>query len=404
MSEKEAKQTLELESTDEEISLTLDPVGAAAEMMKKEEEPEAKPEISEEELKQVKYDESSLTESEKKMVEEFSKKIDITDTTTILQYGANAQTKVADFSENALKNVKTQDLGDIGGLMTDLVGQLKGFEINKEDNFFEKLFKKGANKATAMKAKYDDAEKNVEKIAKVLEGHQITLLKDIALLDQLYEKNLVNFKEISMYILAGQKKLEEVKTKDLVALQEKAKATGLPEDAQAVNDLNNAINRFEKKLHDLELTRMVSLQMAPQIRLVQNNDTLMTEKIQSVLVNTIPLWKSQMLIALGLHHSQEAIKAENAVTEMTNQMLKENAENLHIATVETAEASERGIVDLETLTETNKKLIQTLEEVAQIQKDGREKRAAAQLELRKMEIELSKRLTEIQGELENKKR
>ncbi len=403
MSEKEAKQTLELESTDEEISLTLDPVGAAAEMMKKDEEQEVKPEITEEELKQVKYDESSLTESEKKMVEEFSKKIDITDTTTILQYGANAQTKVADFSENALKNVKTQDLGDIGGLMTDLVGQLKGFEINKEDNFFEKLFKKGANKATAMKAKYDDAEKNVEKIAKVLEGHQITLLKDIALLDQLYEKNLVNFKEISMYILAGQKKLEEVKTKDLVALQEKAKATGLPEDAQAVNDLNNAINRFEKKLHDLELTRMVSLQMAPQIRLVQNNDTLMTEKIQSVLVNTIPLWKSQMLIALGLHHSQEAIKAENAVTEMTNQMLRENAENLHIATVETAEASERGIVDLETLTETNKKLIQTLEEVAQIQKDGREKRAAAQLELRKMEIELSKRLTEIQGELENKR-
>ncbi|MBR3168266.1 MAG: toxic anion resistance protein [Erysipelotrichaceae bacterium] len=403
MSEKEAKQTLELESTDEEISLTLDPVGAAAEMMKKDEEQEVNPEITEEELKQVKYDESSLTESEKKMVDEFSKKIDITDTTTILQYGANAQTKVADFSENALKNVKTQDLGDIGGLMTDLVGQLKGFEVNKEDNFFEKLFKKGANKATAMKAKYDDAEKNVEKIAKVLEGHQITLLKDIALLDQLYEKNLVNFKEISMYILAGQKKLEEVKTKDLVALQEKAKATGLPEDAQAVNDLNNAINRFEKKLHDLELTRMVSLQMAPQIRLVQNNDTLMTEKIQSVLVNTIPLWKSQMLIALGLHHSQEAIKAENAVTEMTNQMLRENAENLHIATVETAEASERGIVDLETLTETNKKLIQTLEEVAQIQKDGREKRAAAQLELRKMEIELSKRLTEIQGELENKR-
>ena len=403
MSEKEAKQTLELESTDEEISLTLDPVGAAAEMMKKDEEQEVKPEITEEELKQVKYDESSLTESEKKMVDEFSKKIDITDTTTILQYGANAQTKVADFSENALKNVKTQDLGDIGGLMTDLVGQLKGFEVNKEDNFFEKLFKKGANKATAMKAKYDDAEKNVEKIAKVLEGHQITLLKDIALLDQLYEKNLVNFKEISMYILAGQKKLEEVKTKDLVALQEKAKATGLPEDAQAVNDLNNAINRFEKKLHDLELTRMVSLQMAPQIRLVQNNDTMMTEKIQSVLVNTIPLWKSQMLIALGLHHSQEAIKAENAVTEMTNQMLKENAENLHIATVETAEASERGIVDLETLTETNQKLIQTLEEVAQIQKEGREKRAAAQLELRKMEIELSKRLTEIQGELENKR-
>ena len=403
MSEKEAKQTLELESTDEEISLTLDPVGAAAEMMKKDEEQEVNPEITEEELKQVKYDESSLTESEKKMVDEFSKKIDITDTTTILQYGANAQTKVADFSENALKNVKTQDLGDIGGLMTDLVGQLKGFEVNKEDNFFEKLFKKGANKATAMKAKYDDAEKNVEKIAKVLEGHQITLLKDIALLDQLYEKNLVNFKEISMYILAGQKKLEEVKTKDLVALQEKAKATGLPEDAQAVNDLNNAINRFEKKLHDLELTRMVSLQMAPQIRLVQNNDTMMTEKIQSVLVNTIPLWKSQMLIALGLHHSQEAIKAENAVTEMTNQMLKENAENLHIATVETAEASERGIVDLETLTETNQKLIQTLEEVAQIQKEGREKRAAAQLELRKMEIELSKRLSEIQGEIENKK-
>jgi len=396
------EENKDLETMVEEASNQLDSISLTLGNEVEEEVEEAVEEISEEELKKVTFDDSNLSESEREMVENFAKQIDITDTTTILQYGAAAQNKVADFSENALKKVKTSDLGDIGEMMTDLVGQLKGFEIDKEDGFFEKLFKKGSNKVTTMKAKYDEAEENIEKISKVLENHQVTLLKDIALLDQLYDKNLVNFKEISMYILAGQKRLEEIKNTDLVELQEKAQKSGLPEDAQAVNDLNNAINRFEKKLHDLELTRMVSLQMAPQIRLVQNNDTLMTEKIQSTLVNTIPLWKSQMLIALGVNHSQEAIEAQNAVTEMTNQMLKENAENLHMATVATAEASERGIVDLETLTETNKQLIDTLEEVARIQKEGREKRAAAQVELRKMEAELSQHLTEVQAELDRK--
>ena len=336
------------------------------------------------------------------MVAAFAEKIDIMDATTILQYGASAQNKVADFSDNALKNVKAADIGDINDVMTDLVGQLKGFDVDEKDGFLTKLFKKSANKVEAIKAKYDDAEKNIEKIVKALEVHHITLLKDIALLDQLYAKNQTNYKEISMYILAGQKKLAEIKEKDLPALVAKAQESGSSEDAQAVNDLNNAISRFEKKLHDLELTRMVSLQMAPQIRLVQNNDTLMSEKIQSTLVNTIPLWKSQMLIALGIQHSQEAIKAEGAVNEMTNRMLKENAEQLHMATTKTAEASERGIIDIATLTETNKQLIDTLEDVARIQKEGREKRAAAQLELRRMEVELSKKLSSVQDSFENK--
>ena len=395
MSEKDEKQT-------EAISLTLE-----AEPLSEEAQEQIELAVPEEEVKEEAinpaFNDANLTEAEKKMVDDFAKKIDITNTTTILQYGANAQSKVADFSENALKSVKTQDLGDIGDMMTELVGQLKGFEVQKEDNFFEKIFKKGSNKVTAMQARYDDAEKNVEKIAKVLENHQVTLLKDIALLDQLYEKNQTNIKEVSMYILAGQKRLQEIKETELVELVEKAKKSGTPEDAQAVNDLNNAINRFEKKLHDLELTHMVSLQMAPQIRLVQNNDTLMSEKIQSTLVNTIPLWKSQMLIALGVHHSQEAIEAQNAVTEMTNQMLKQNAENLHMATVQTAEASERGIVDLETLTETNKKLIDTLEEVSRIQKEGRERRAEAQKELRKMEIELAEKLSTVHDDILPKK-
>ena len=343
-----------------------------------------------------------LSEAEQKMVDDFASKIDIQDATTVLQYGASAQNKVADFSENALKNVKTQDLNDIGEMMTDLVAQLKSFNTEQKDNFFERFFKRSANKVTALKARYEDANSNIEKIVKTLEGHQVTLLKDIALLDQLYAKNQIHFKEISMYILAGQKKLQEVKEKDLLELEKKAQASKLPEDAQAVNDLNNSINRFEKKLHDLELTRMVALQMPAQIRLVQNNDTLMAEKIQSTLVNTIPLWKSQMLIALGLQHSKEAIEAQNAVTEMTNTMLKNNAENLHIATSKTAQASERGIVDLETLAHTNKELIDTLQEVSRIQKEGREKRAAAQMELRKMEVELAKHLSDTQKELENK--
>jgi len=343
----------------------------------------------------AKLDDSGLSEEEKKMVDEFSKKIDITETNSILQYGATAQSKVADFSDNALKNVRTKDIDDVGDTLIELVNELRSFDVDEKDGFFAKLFKKGANKIDTVKAKYDSANANVDKIVKVLENHQITLMKDISLLDQLYEKNLVNFKELTMYILAGYKRLEEIKENDLKAALKKAEETGLPEDAQAANDLSEAINRFEKKLHDLELTRIVSIQMAPQIRLVQNNDTLMTEKIQSTLVNTIPLWKSQMLIAMGIAHSKEAVKAQNEVSEMTNKMLKENAENLKMATVETAKEAERGIVDIETLTETNKKLIETLEEVKRIQIEGREKRAQAQQELRRIETELQKELTDV---------
>lgn len=355
--------------------------------------------ISEEKLREVRVDSSNLTEEEKQMVKDFSKQIDITKANAVLQYGSAAQNKVADFSETTLKNVRTKDLDSVGDTLEDLVKELKGFNVNEKDGFFEKLFKRGANAVQNMKIKYDSAEKNVEKIVKILEDHQVTLLKDISLLDQLYEKNVVNIKELTMYILAGYEKLDEIKANEMPALLKKAQETGDPEDAQKANDLSNAINRFEKKLHDLELTRMVSIQMGPQIRLVQNNDTLMVEKIQSTLVNTIPLWKSQMLIALGISHSKEAAKAQNEVTEMTNRMLKENAENLKQATIETAKESERGIVDIETLTETNKKLIETLEEVQRIQKEGREKRAAAQIELRKIENELHDKLTDVKDSL-----
>lgn len=356
---------------------------------------EQKVNISEEQLREIRVDASALTEEEKQMVNDFSKQIDITKTNAVLQYGSAAQNKVADFSETTLKNVRTKDLDTVGDVLEDLVKELKGFQVNEKDGFFEKLFKKGSNAITSMKIKYDSAEKNVNKIVKILEDHQVTLLKDISLLDQLYEKNAVNIKELTMYILAGYQRLDEIKANEMPAALAKAQETGDPEDAQKANDLSNAINRFEKKLHDLELTRMVSVQMGPQIRLVQNNDTLMVEKIQSTLVNTIPLWKSQMLIALGISHSKEAAKAQNEVTEMTNKMLRENAENLKQATIATAKESERGIVDIETLTETNKKLIETLEEVQRIQKEGREKRAAAQVELRKIENELHDKLTDL---------
>ncbi len=363
---------------------------------------EAEPEVEEKtennEIVDVKFDDSSLSDEERQMVDDFAKQIDVMDTSTIIQYGATAQNKVADFSENALKNVKTKDLGDVGDMMSELVGELKGFEIEEKDDGIFGFFKKQTNKVVNLKTRYDSAAKNVDKIAKALEEHQITLLKDIALLDQLYEKNLVNYKELTMYILAGQKRLEEIKNNELPAALKKAEESGLPQDAQAANDLSNAINRFEKKLHDLELTRVVSIQMAPQIRLVQNNDTMMTEKIQSTLVNTIPLWKSQMLIAMGISHSKEAIKAQNEVNEMTNKMLKHNAETLKMATIDTAKESERGIVDVETLTETNKKLIETLDEVKRIQEEGREKRAQAQIELRKIETELNEKLTDIRRE------
>ena len=360
---------------------------------------EEKEEVKEEEVKATvdaaKLDDSGLSAEEKKMVEDFSKQIDITQTNAILQYGAAAQNKVADFSENALNKVKSKETGDVGEILSSLVNELKGFEIKEDEGFFSKMFKKTSNSVEGLKTKYDSAEKNVNKIVDILEEHQVTLLKDISLLDQLYAKNQTNLKELTMYILAGYKALDKYKNSDLPKALEKAAKTGAPEDAQAANDLSNSINRFEKKLHDLELTRMVSVQMAPQIRLVQNNDTQMVEKIQSTIVNTIPLWKSQMLIALGINHSKEALKAQNEVTEMTNRMLKENAANLKMATIETAKQAERGIVDIETLTDTNKKLIETLEEVQHIQEDGRKKRAEAQVELRKIEAELQQKLTDV---------
>lgn len=360
---------------------------------------EEKEEVKEEEVKvtvdAAKLDDSGLSAEEKKMVEDFSKQIDITQTNAILQYGAAAQNKVADFSENALNKVKSKETGDVGEILSSLVNELKGFEIKEDEGFFSKMFKKTSNSVEGLKTKYDSAEKNVNKIVDILEEHQVTLLKDISLLDQLYAKNQTNLKELTMHILAGYKALDKYKNEDLPKALEKATKTGAPEDAQAANDLSNSINRFEKKLHDLELTRMVSVQMAPQIRLVQNNDTQMVEKIQSTIVNTIPLWKSQMLIALGINHSKEALKAQNEVTEMTNRMLKENAANLKMATIETAKQAERGIVDIETLTDTNKKLIETLEEVQHIQEDGRKKRAEAQVELRKIEAELQQKLTDV---------
>ena len=341
------------------------------------------------------YNEAKLSDAEKKMVEDFSQKIDITEANIVLQYGSDAQKKISDFSDTALDNVKTKDLGEVGTLLSNLVVELKGFDEKENDKGFLGIFKKAGNKVESLKAKYDKTEVNVNKIANVLEDHQIQLLKDIALLDQLYDRNQTNCKELTMYIIAGKKKLEKVRNEDLPALQAKAKESGLAEDAQAANDLQNACDRFEKKLYDLELTRQVSIQMAPQIRLVQNNDTLMTEKIQSTLVNTIPLWKNQMVLALGVSHSKEAMQAEREVNNMTNELLKKNAETLHQATVETAKESERGIVDIETLQHTNQELIATLDEVLQIQKEGHAKRAEAEKELARIESELHNKLLEI---------
>ena len=313
----------------------------------------------------------------------------------ILQYGASAQKKLSDFSESALSNVRTKDLGEVGEMVTSLVTELKGFDTDEEEKGFLGLFKKTGNKITALKAKYDKAEVNVGKIAAALESHQVQLLKDIAMLDQMYERNLVNFKEIGMYILAGKKKLAQIRATTLPEMVEKAKATGKPEDSQAANDMAAFCDRFEKKLHDLELTRMISLQMAPQIRLVQNNDTLMAEKIQSTINNTIPLWKSQMVLALGIHHSAQAMEAQKEVTNMTNELLKKNAEKLKMATVETARESERGIVEIETLQHTNRMLIETLDEVVKIQDEGRARRRAAEEELGRIEGELKQKLLEI---------
>ncbi len=341
-------------------------------------------------------DDSILTEEERRQVDAFASQIDLTNSTLVLQYGAGTQKKMADFSEAALENVRSKDLGEVGELLSGVVTELKSFDEEEEKGFFG-FFKKTSNKIQAMKAKYAKAEENVSQIVKALEKHQVQLMKDTALLDKMYELNLTYFKELSMYILAGKKKLAEVRNTRLAELTAKAQTSGLPEDAQAAKDLDSMCSRFEKKIHDLELTRMISIQTAPQIRLVQNNDTLMVEKIQSTIVNTIPLWKSQMVLALGVEHSSQAAAAQRQVTDMTNELLRKNAEKLKMATTETARESERGIVDMDTLKATNESLISTLDEVMNIQKEGRQKRQEAEAELRNMEQELKKKLLEIQG-------
>ena len=343
----------------------------------------------------VKEEEVNLSPEERRMVEEFAAKIDLHSSNMILQYGAGAQKKMADFSETALENVRTKDLGEVGEMLASVVSELRTLEEEEEDKGFFSFFKKSRNKLANMKAKYEKAEGNVERICDALESHQIQLLKDIAMLDKMYELNVTYFKELSMYIAAGKRKLEEVRTTEMAQLEAKAKGSGLPEDAQAVSDLSSLCNRFEKKIHDLELTRAVSLQMAPQIRLVQSNDTLMSEKIQSTIVNTIPLWKSQMVLAIGVENSAKAAKAQREVTDMTNALLRKNAETLKIATIETAKETERGIVDMETLKATNESLIATLDEVMKIQTEGKEKRRAAEVELNRMEGELKQKLLEI---------
>ena len=343
------------------------------------------------------FNENNLTAEEKKMVEDFSQKIDLHNSQAILQYGAGTQKKVADFSENALKNVRTKDMGEVGDMLSGLVVELKSFEITEEDKGILGLFKKSANKVTGLKAKYDKTETNVNNVCQALEKHQVTLMKDIALLDKMYDANLSYFKELSMYIIAGKQKLEEVRNGELAEAKAKAQASNLPEDAQAAKDIEAMCDRFEKKLHDLELTRMISIQTAPQIRLVQNNDTMMAEKIQSTLVNTIPLWKSQMVLALGIEHSNQAAKAQREVTDVTNELLKKNADLSKTASVETAKESERGIVDMETLQHTNETLISTFDEVMKIQEDGRAKRQAAEQEMQRLETELKNKMLEVRG-------
>ncbi len=341
-------------------------------------------------------EESGLSPEEKQQVEDFAKKIDLSNSTQILQYGAASQKKVADFSTSALENIRTKDLGEVGDMVTGLITELKGFDATAEQpkGIFG-WFKKAGNQVEELKLRYSKAETNVDKIESMLQDHQVQLLKDISMLDTMYERNLVYFKELTMYIIAGKKKLEQVRAEDLPKLVEKAQKSGLPEDAQAAKDLEDQCTRFEKKLYDLELTRNISVQMSPQIRLIQSNDTMMAEKIQTSIVSTIPLWKSQMVLALGLAHSQQAIDAQRAVTDMTNELLKKNAAALKQGTIEAAKESERGIVDIETLQQTNRSLIETLDEVVKIQTEGRAKRVAAEAELGRIEGELKAKLLEM---------
>ncbi|VIF24163.1 toxic anion resistance protein [Clostridioides difficile] len=340
-------------------------------------------------------EEEKLSESERKMVKEFAEKIDITNTNMILQYGAGAQKKVASFSETALKSVKTRDLGEVGDMLTNLVTDLKAFSADeKEQSGFLGIFKKANNKISNLKTKYDSAVVNVDKVSKELQKHQVKILKDIAMLDKMYELNLAYSKELTMYIIAGKQKLKDMKEYEMPKLREKARLSGSTEDAQSVNDMVSLCDRFEKKIHDLELTRMVSLQMAPQIRLVQNSNNLMAEKIQSTIVNTIPLWKNQIVLALGISHLNQAMKAQREVSNMTNELLLKNAETLKMGTIETAKESERGIVDIDTIKKTNQSLISTIDEVVKIQHDGRIKRQEAEVELSKIENELKSKLLE----------
>ena len=339
-------------------------------------------------------EQARISEAEKQMVKDFVEKIDLSNTNAVLQYGAATQKKMADFSGKALENIKSKDLGEVGDMIANLVTELKSFDVEEETGIMA-FFKKKANKLTALKAKYDEAEDNVTAISNALESHQIQLMKDVQFLDKLYGMNLGYFKEISMYILAGKEKLNQVRNNELVQLHAKAAASGLPEDAQIVKDYENMCDRFEKKINDLELSRMISLQTAPQIRLVQNSNTVMIDKIQSTLVNTIPLWKNQMVIALGIQHSTEAARAQRQVSDMTNELLKKNAAALKMATVETAKEAERGIVDMETLKNTNESLISTLDEVMKIQNEGREKRRQAEIELQNMENQLKDKLLQI---------
>lgn len=368
--------------------LTLDTSAAAAPAA-----PQAAP--AKPEAQPVEMDEKLLTDQEKQAVEEFSKKIDIKDANMILQYGAAAQKNVAGFSENALNSVKAKDLGEVGKSLSELVVQLKDFGTEEEKKGIAGWFKKTTDKVQVMKAQYSKVETNVDQISRQLEQQQVTLMKDVAMFDQMYELNLKYYKELTMYILAGKKRLNEVRAGELTELQKKAQETGTQEDAQRYNDLAQQCDRFEKKIHDLELTRMISIQMGPQTRLLQNNDTLMVEKIQSSLVNTIPLWKSQMVLALGLEHSRQAVAAQSAVTNMTNELLKKNADMLKMGTIETAKESERSVVDIETLQHTNEQLISTLDEVMNIQRDGAAKRKAAEAELGKIEGELKQKLMEL---------
>ena len=346
----------------------------------------------------VEANEDDLSPEDRATVDKFMSQIDIKNSQLVLQYGAAAQKNVADFSEGALKSVRTKDMGEIGSMLTGVVTELKGFSVEEQKGGFLGLFKRTGNQLTSLKAKYDKAEVNVNKISKAMEGHQQVLLKDVAMLDKMYEENLDYFKQLSLYIIAGKKKLEEAKTTELPRLLAKAEETGLQEDSQEARDYASMIERFEKKIYDLELTRNISMQMAPQIRLIQSNDTVMAEKIQSTLVNTIPLWKSQMVIAIGLDHSADAARAQKEVTDMTNELLKKNAEALKIASVESAKESERGIVDIETLTTTNRMLIETFDEVMQIQAEGREKRRAAEAELGRIETEMKDKILQISRE------